>query len=133
MVGSFFRRAITAKSSKSCNSSSYSPIERMTAVRLPFFTIYSVSAVAVFMLAVAYHPGVLPARPRISDDAPELDAHGKEAVNFQISMLIYSAVSAVFCLVLVGFVFLAILWLLNAIFVIIAAIQARTKNSTATR
>ena len=58
------------------------------------------------------------------DDSPELDAHGKEAVNFQISMLIYNAIAAVFCLVLVGFVFLAILWILNAIFVIIAAIQA---------
>jgi uncharacterized Tic20 family protein len=57
-------------------------------------------------------------------DSPEIDAHGKEAVNFQISMLIYNAIAAVFCLVLVGFVFLAILWLLNAIFVIIAAIQA---------
>ncbi|HSP44665.1 MAG TPA: DUF4870 domain-containing protein [Chthoniobacterales bacterium] len=57
-------------------------------------------------------------------DSPEIDAHGKEAVNFQISMLIYNAVAAVFCLVLVGFVFLAILWVLNAVFVIIAAIQA---------
>ena len=58
------------------------------------------------------------------DDAPELDAHGKEAVNFQISMLIYNAISAVFCLILIGFVALAVLWVLNAIFVIIAAIQA---------
>jgi uncharacterized Tic20 family protein len=58
------------------------------------------------------------------DDAPELDAHGKEAVNFQLSMLIYNVVAAVFCLVLVGFVFLAILWILNTVFVIIAAIQA---------
>jgi len=58
------------------------------------------------------------------DDAPELDAHGKEAVNFQISMLIYNVVAAVFCLVLVGFAFLAILWILNTVFVIIAAIQA---------
>lgn len=58
------------------------------------------------------------------DDAPELNAHGKEAVNFQISMLIYNLVAAVFCLVLVGFVFLAVLWILNTIFVIIAAIQA---------
>ena len=58
------------------------------------------------------------------EDSPEIDAHGKEALNFQISMLIYNAVAAVFCLVLVGFVFLAILWVLNAIFVIIAAIQA---------
>jgi len=58
------------------------------------------------------------------DDAPELAAHGKEAVNFQISMLIYNLVAAVFCLILIGFVFLAILWVLNAVFVIIAAIQA---------
>ncbi len=47
------------------------------------------------------------------DDSPEIDAHGKEALNFQISMLIYNAVAAVFCLILVGFVFLAILWVLN--------------------
>ena len=58
------------------------------------------------------------------DSSPDIDAHGKEAVNFQISMLIYNAIAAVFCLVLVGFVFLAVLWILNAIFVIIAAIQA---------
>ena len=58
------------------------------------------------------------------DDSPEIDAHGKEALNFQISMLIYNAVAVVFCLVLIGFVFLAILWVLNAVFVIIAAIEA---------
>jgi uncharacterized Tic20 family protein len=58
------------------------------------------------------------------DESPEIDAHGKEALNFQISMLIYNAVAAIFCLVLIGFVFLAILWVLNAVFVIIAAIQA---------
>jgi uncharacterized Tic20 family protein len=58
------------------------------------------------------------------DESPEIDAHGKEAVNFQISMLIYNIVAAVFCLVLIGFVFLAVLWVLNAVFVIIAAIQA---------
>ena len=58
------------------------------------------------------------------DDAPELDAHGKESLNFQLSMLLYTLISGVFCLVLIGFVFLAILWVLNAVFVIIASIQA---------
>jgi uncharacterized protein len=58
------------------------------------------------------------------DDSPEIDAHGKESLNFQISMLIYNLVAAVFCLVLIGFAFLVILWILNAIFVIIASIQA---------
>ena len=57
-------------------------------------------------------------------DSPEIDAHGKEALNFQISMLIYNVVAAVFCLILVGFFFLAVLWVLNAVFVIIASIQA---------
>jgi uncharacterized Tic20 family protein len=57
-------------------------------------------------------------------DSPEIDAHGKESLNFQISMLIYNAIAAVFCLVLVGFFFLAVLWVLNAVFVIIASIQA---------
>ena len=58
------------------------------------------------------------------DDSPEIDAHGKESLNFQISMLIYNAIAAVFCLILIGFVFLAILWVLNAIFVIVASVQA---------
>src|SRR3954462_463986 len=57
-------------------------------------------------------------------DSPEIDAHGKESLNFQISMLIYNVVAAVFFLALVGFIALPILWILNAIFVIIASIQA---------
>ena len=58
------------------------------------------------------------------DESPELDAQGKEAVNFQLSMLIYNLVAVVFCLILIGFVFLAVLWVLNAILVILAAIKA---------
>ena len=58
------------------------------------------------------------------DDSPEIDAHGKESLNFQISMLIYNGIAVIFCLVLVGFAFLAILWVLNTVFVIVASIQA---------
>ena len=58
------------------------------------------------------------------DESPEIDAHGKEALNFQISMLIYNVIAAVFCLVLIGFLLLPLLWILNALFVIIAAIKA---------
>jgi uncharacterized Tic20 family protein len=57
-------------------------------------------------------------------DSPEIDAHGKESLNFQLSMLLYTLVSGVFCLVLIGFLFIAILWVMNAVFVIIASIQA---------
>src|SRR5437660_6451891 len=57
-------------------------------------------------------------------DSPEIDAHGKESLNFQISMLIYSLVSGVLCLILIGFLLLAILHLLNLVLVIVASIQA---------
>jgi len=57
-------------------------------------------------------------------DSPEIDAHGKESLNFQISMLLYNAIALVFCLVLIGFLILPILWGLNAVFVIVASIQA---------
>ena len=57
-------------------------------------------------------------------DSPEIDAHSKESLNFQISMLIYNAVAAILCLVLIGFVILGVLHILNVIFVIIASIQA---------
>lgn len=58
------------------------------------------------------------------DESPELDAHGKESVNFQLSMLLYNVIAGVFCIVLIGFVLLPILWVVNAVFVIIASIQA---------
>ena len=57
-------------------------------------------------------------------DSPEIDAHGKEALNFQISVLIYNIVAGVLCLLLIGFALLAILHILNVVFVIIAALKA---------
>ena len=57
-------------------------------------------------------------------DAAEIDAHGKEALNFQISMLIYNLVAGLLCLVLIGFALLAVLHILNVVFVIIASLKA---------
>ncbi len=57
-------------------------------------------------------------------DSAEIDAHGKESLNFQISMLIYDAIAAILCLVLIGIPILIVLWVLNTVFVIIASIQA---------
>src|SRR5436853_7585812 len=61
-------------------------------------------------------------------DSPEIDAHGKESINFQLSMLIYSVISGILCLVLIGFALLAILHVLNVVFVIIASIRASEGN-----
>lgn len=57
-------------------------------------------------------------------DSPEIDAHGKESLNFQLSMLIYDAIAVVLCFVLIGIPILILLWVLNTIFVIVASIQA---------
>jgi uncharacterized protein len=57
-------------------------------------------------------------------DSTEIDEHGKESLNFQISMLIYNLIAGVLCLVLIGFVILGILHILNLVLVIVASIQA---------
>jgi uncharacterized protein len=57
-------------------------------------------------------------------DSPEIDAHGKESLNFQLSMLIYDAIAGILCIVLIGIPILIILWIMNTVFVIIASIRA---------
>jgi len=57
-------------------------------------------------------------------DSTEVDEHGKESLNFQITMLIYNIIAGVLCFVLIGFVLLPILHVLNVVFVIIASLRA---------
>ncbi len=57
-------------------------------------------------------------------DGAEIDAHGKESINFQLSMLIYDAVAVILCFVLIGIPILLLLWLLNTVLVIVASIKA---------
>jgi uncharacterized Tic20 family protein len=57
------------------------------------------------------------------NDSPEIDENGKESLNFQISMLIYNVIAGVLCLILIGFILLAILHILNLVLVIVASIQ----------
>src|SRR6478752_75121 len=57
-------------------------------------------------------------------DASEIDAHGKESLNFQISMLIYDAIAAILCIFLIGIPILIALWVANTVLVIIASVKA---------
>lgn len=57
-------------------------------------------------------------------DSTEIDAHGKESLNFQISMLIYDAIAAILCIILIGIPILIALWVLNTVLVIIASVKA---------
>lgn len=58
------------------------------------------------------------------DDMPFASEQGKECLNFQISMLIYAIISGILTLILIGFAFLVILYVMNIILTIIAAIRA---------
>ena len=83
------------------------------------------TALAGFLVPLAGHlVGPLIVWLAKRQDSAEIDAHGKESLNFQLSMLIYNAIAAILCLVLIGFFILGILHILNIIFVIIASIQA---------
>lgn len=57
-------------------------------------------------------------------ESAEVDEHGKESLNFQLSMLIYSVVAAVLMLMLIGFVLLPLLHVANLVLVIIASLRA---------
>lgn len=58
------------------------------------------------------------------DKMPALDAHGKMAVNWGISSLIYAVVSFILMFVLVGFLTGLAVWVMMIVFPIIAGIKA---------
>jgi uncharacterized protein len=58
------------------------------------------------------------------DELPELDAHGRNAINWIISFIIYAALSILLCFVLIGFALLLVVVILNVVFPIIAAVKA---------
>ncbi|GHT67341.1 hypothetical protein AGMMS50239_30330 [Bacteroidia bacterium] len=58
------------------------------------------------------------------DNNARINASGKEIINFIISMVIYAVVSAILCIILVGFFLLGLIAVLQIACAIIAAIKA---------
>lgn len=58
------------------------------------------------------------------DDSAFIADQAKEALNFQITVLIAQFIAGVLALILIGFVFMGIIWLLNIVFCIVAAISS---------
>ncbi len=52
----------------------------------------------------------------------------KEALNWQITFIIGMIVSGIFALVLIGFIMMALLWVINIIFCLIATLKASNKE-----
>jgi uncharacterized protein len=59
---------------------------------------------------------------------PSVDAHGKESLNFQISMTIYTLIAGLSVFILVGFILLPAVLIANLVLVIIAAIKASNRE-----
>ncbi len=58
------------------------------------------------------------------DDYAFVDDQGKEALNFQISILLYTIVSAFMILMCLGIVLLVLIQLFNFVMIIVASIKA---------
>lgn len=58
------------------------------------------------------------------NEMPSVDAHGKESINFQITVTIASIIAAILCFVLIGFVLLPIILIGWVILTVIAGIKA---------
>ncbi len=58
------------------------------------------------------------------DEMPTVDKHGKESLNFQISMTIYGLIASLLIFVFIGFLLVPIVVIAQIIFVVIASIKA---------
>jgi hypothetical protein len=58
------------------------------------------------------------------DESALVDDQGKEAMNFQITIVIYALVAGVSMLFFVGFLLLPVVLLFNIVMIIIAAVKA---------
>ncbi len=57
------------------------------------------------------------------DDSAYISDQAKEALNFQITVLIAQFIAGVLAIILIGFLLMGIIWLMNVVFCIIAAIS----------
>lgn len=57
------------------------------------------------------------------DDSEYIAAQAKEALNFQITVLLAQFIAGLLAIILIGFLFMAIIWLANIVLCVIAAIS----------
>ena len=81
------------------------------------------------MMALAHILGLLtgfigPLILYVSTQEPEVKRHARLALNWQISLLIYLLVSFVLVFLLVGIILIPIIFLMDLVFCIMAAVKA---------
>jgi hypothetical protein len=63
------------------------------------------------------------------DESSFVDEHGKEAINFHISMSIYVFFASILCVILIGIPILFALIISSFVFMVIAAVRANDGNA----
>ncbi len=63
------------------------------------------------------------------DDSEYIAAQAKEALNFQVTLLLAQFVAYILIFILVGFLLLGLIWLFNIVFCIIAAVKSSKGES----
>lgn len=58
------------------------------------------------------------------DSHPFIDEQAKEALNFQICMMIYFLTAGLLTFILIGFILLPIIFIVQLVFIIIASVKA---------
>lgn len=58
------------------------------------------------------------------DEFAQVDVHGKESLNFQISMTIYMIIAGLMIIVVIGIALLPLLFVVDLILIVIASIKA---------
>jgi len=58
------------------------------------------------------------------EESPFIDDQGKEALNFQITMIVYFFVAAILTVVLIGLLLLPVLFIADLVLTIMAAVKA---------
>lgn len=87
------------------------------------------SAFALFFIPFGSIIGPLIVWSIKKGDSPFVDEQGKEALNFNISILIYTIISAILILLVIGILMIIALMLFRFIMIIIAAIKANNGES----
>lgn len=49
------------------------------------------------------------------DESHYIDDHGREALNFQLTMALYWTITGILCIILVGFALIPVLWLITLV------------------
>lgn len=82
----------------------------MAAHLLPLFSFHILGAFFIWLIK--------------RDEDPYVEEHSREALNFQISILLYLIVSIILIVVLIGIVLIVVIAIAQLVFAIIAAIKA---------